>query len=879
MSNLRDSAPGVNPGAESKVRPPRPPSAHVDDLSASFIPDELKELPRWVCWRWVWRQDKNKGEGGWDKPPVNPQTGEPTDATDEAAWMPFDEARRLSRKLGDGIGFALGKDGPYTVVDLDHCLYDVPCHGGRVDQEVTDAAQAIIDRLTSYTETTPSQYGLRVWVRGRLPRDAAGKTRNRTAKHPGIEFYDEKRYLTVTGSAMSGYPRIEDRQAELAALHGEIFAAEPKRERKNPLLVTATNEDLADDDDLIRKARSARNGAKFSRLFDGDTSGYPSQSEAVFALCKLIGFWTGDDAARVERIFNRSELGQVGKWKDRPDYRARSIAKALENATFYDPQASRNGTGQGGKATKGGSSEGGFVGSVGDSPQESPVFAEDPRPLSVDLLRVPTLAAEMLPASFRGWIADIAARGCFPIEYPAAAALVALGSLVGRKLCIRPKRHDDWLVVGNLWGAVIGPPGLQKSPAIEEALRPLKRLAVAAFEAHGAALAAHQAMALVAKAKAEAAKDRLKQAARKKAADADLDALARDASANWGLDPPTIRRYIVNDATVEKLGELLRENPNGLLQFRDELTGFLRTLDRQGHENDRGFYLESWNGSDSYTYDRIGRGTVLIPNVCMSLFGGIQPGPLARYIKAGASGSDADGFIPRFQVLLYPDPPTTFRNVDRYPDTAAKGAAYDIFKRIDELDPRQQAGIPVDQARNLPFIGFCPAAQDLFDEWRTDLENRLRSGADNPLMLCHLSKYRSLMPALALHFHLIEWAAGGGGPLTAVTLPAAELSAAWCDLLEAHARRVYQSALDGDPTTAFQLADRLKPSLPNPFTCRQVAQKGWSGLDTVEDVRQAVGILEDRGWVKVVEVPPGVKGGRPSERVWVHPRVGGGRQP
>ena len=42
---------------------------------------------------------------------------------------------------------------------------------------------------------------------------------------------------------------------------------------------------------------------------------------------------------------------------------------------------------------------------------------------------------------------------------------------------------------------------------------------------------------------------------------------------------------MVNDSTVEKLGELLNENPNGLLVFRDELTGFLRQLDRDGHES------------------------------------------------------------------------------------------------------------------------------------------------------------------------------------------------------------------------------------------------------------------------------------------------------
>ena len=80
-------------------------------------------------------------------------------------------------------------------------------------------------------------------------------------------------------------------------------------------------------------------------------------------------------------------------------------------------------------------------------------------------------------------------------------------------------------------------------------------------------------------------------------------------------DPPTARRHFLNDVTNEKLGELMAQevNANGLIVFRDELVGFFKSLDRQGHEADRSFYLETWNGSGSFTFDRIGRGTIHIP--------------------------------------------------------------------------------------------------------------------------------------------------------------------------------------------------------------------------------------------------------------------------
>jgi Protein of unknown function (DUF3987) len=63
-----------------------------------------------------------------------------------------------------------------------------------------------------------------------------------------------------------------------------------------------------------------------------------------------------------------------------------------------------------------------------------------------------------------------------PPDYPAVAVMIAQAAVVGRRVGIRPKRQDDWLVVVNLWGSVIGPPRVLKTPAIQEALTALQRL-------------------------------------------------------------------------------------------------------------------------------------------------------------------------------------------------------------------------------------------------------------------------------------------------------------------------------------------------------------------------------------------------------------------
>ena len=107
---------------------------------------------------------------------------------------------------------------------------------------------------------------------------------------------------------------------------------------------------------------------------------------------------------------------------------------------------------------------------------------ESPTPLPSLLPDVPTLPEQLLPAPFKRWLCDIAERFQIPLEYVAIPAVIALAAIVGRRCGVRPMRRDDWLVVPNLWGMIVGRPGVLKSPAMEEALRPLKRLATRARE-------------------------------------------------------------------------------------------------------------------------------------------------------------------------------------------------------------------------------------------------------------------------------------------------------------------------------------------------------------------------------------------------------------
>ena len=93
------------------------------------------------------------------------------------------------------------------------------------------------------------------------------------------------------------------------------------------------------DDEIIRKAGRAKNGAKFRRLWEGDTKGYVSPSEADLALCGILAFYAQGDADRVADLFARSELGKRDKWRRGKTYRDRTIREAVKGLTeFYGPR-------------------------------------------------------------------------------------------------------------------------------------------------------------------------------------------------------------------------------------------------------------------------------------------------------------------------------------------------------------------------------------------------------------------------------------------------------------------------------------------------------------------------------------------------------------
>jgi len=294
------------------------------------IPVELKTRKQWVMYRLVKKPGKDKLE----KVPyqVNTVKVKAASTTSPRTWSTFEQAEKAYEKGGfDGIGFVFTKDDPYCGVDLDTC----------VNPDTNDMepwAKEWIDKFASYTERSPSGTGIHAIVKGKLPFEKGTKKGN-------YEIYDWGRFFTFTGNIInSECSHIEERQEVTEEFYN--FIADKQVNKTEIPLPEGQKLSSNEIGEIFKKARSAKNGEKFSTLLSGawEELDYSSQSEADQALCKQLAYWTNNNPVGIDQLFRKSGLYR-DKW-EREDYRNTTLQNAIsfrqQQAKDYPQGASGN---------------------------------------------------------------------------------------------------------------------------------------------------------------------------------------------------------------------------------------------------------------------------------------------------------------------------------------------------------------------------------------------------------------------------------------------------------------------------------------------------------------------------------------------------------
>ncbi len=472
----------------------------------------------------------------------------------------------------------------------------------------------------------------------------------------------------------------------------------------------------------------------------------------------------------------------------------------------------------------------------------------EPQKLPGELRPVLELNPDWLPEALREGCIDIAERLSCPLDYVAIPAIVGAGTALGNTIGILPKEFDDsWVVHAGFWGGIVGSPGSMKTPALIASLKPLHHLEEIAAN--------------------EYKLDYVQYKSDKAAFDKSMADFKSGKSTAFPVEPtkPVKTRYIVNDVTYQALGEILAENPRGILALADELSGLLQSLDTPGQEAARGFYLSGWGGQGTYTFDRITRDSITLTRYQLAVFGGFQPDRIKAYVRQSQSGSSKnDGLLQRFQLLVWPDLSGEFSLIDR---PANKQALTRMFQAITSLQQLNANRITdaVKNSSGVQLLHFDKDAQELFNKWYQENEGMLRAGSLSPSEHSHFAKYRSLVPGLALLFHLLN------GHQDLVSKDSLETALQFAKYLKSHAKRTYCSVngLDSAPTKA--LAKKLlEGKLVDDFTQRSLLHKGWTNLSNKDTVALAVNALVEHGWLSE---HPSEKAGRKTTIYKINPRI------
>ncbi len=274
----------------------------------------LKKLVIWL----VWKYEEKKGKK--TKVPYSAKTlfNTGTSQKHSIQWTGFDEAIRVAKGQGfDGIGFVI-PDG-YGVIDIDHAD-DV-------------FIKEVHDLVNSYMEKSPSGEGVHIIFsidKNQIPQeegklDSKYYVNNRTL---GVEIYIgglTSRYMTFTGNALTD-ERINDCTESVISFLEKYMNRKSVTKEKSSVDSSSSSRDT--DEQTLKRARKAKNGLKFCKLYDqGDWDDYPSESEADQALCNILAFWAKGDGIKIDRLFRLGALYRE-KW-EQEDYRKKTIENAI----------------------------------------------------------------------------------------------------------------------------------------------------------------------------------------------------------------------------------------------------------------------------------------------------------------------------------------------------------------------------------------------------------------------------------------------------------------------------------------------------------------------------------------------------------------------
>jgi hypothetical protein len=789
------------------------------------VPQELKDKPQWVVWRFEERDGKPTK--------VLYSNGRRAKTNKPSTWMAFDlavEQYRQGSAKYDGVGFVFTR--PLFGIDLDSCIF--------ADGSLTAWSQEVLRYCPSYCEVSPSGAGLKIIGIGELPmpltkadgeelcgRNYRSKTLKaaREDKTAEILIYRRK-FFTITGQVFGEYRSLTECPG-VVDLFNELFAKKqtPKTDSKpqSELTshVTAAVQAMLkipippnENDGSSRLLKYARQAKRF--LTD--------ESDALRAIQNVLQLhptpknWT-DDAIRQRYHQADVTAGEGMREKVIDDFE--ELGKNMDKRQAASKFADKTSQNQGKKGVSSQNSK---------DKTSGPVIPE--------LFEYQPFPVDELPGPLAEFVKQVAlAVPCDP-SFAAMPLLAGLAACIGNSLNLRIKR--GWNVPPILWLAVVALSGSVKSAPARQALR-----------------AIHSRQARLVK---QFDQDFAEWERQNEVYQKELAAFrkSRDLSEEPPEAPiePVCPRIVVNDTTVEALGKRLKDNPRGLLAAYDELAGWLAGFNRYSKgTGDEARWLEFYNAQTSIIDRASANRPMIIDRASVSLCGTIQPGILRKHLTAEYKSS---GLAAR---LLFTMPPRMRKSWSEHEiDESTENAVAEIFDKLLAIEMQQDE----DGELRPALVSMHHLAKQLFVSYFNRHNKEQQELAED--LYAAYAKLEEVAARLALIIHAVRYCIGEVKELYILDCDSMFAGIQLCEWFKSEARRVYSVLAENELAHENRQLLQWITSQEKAVTPRDVFRGNRHRFKTVDEAEQLLQSFVQAELGEWQTSEPTEVGGRPTRR-------------
>ena len=292
-----------------------------------FVPDEMKARKNWVAVK-TWKSaEKDK----LSKRPIDCNTGNYAESDNPETWTTFDKALEYVREHGGTtIAYALDGNDKVSCVDIDRCFDE--------NGELSETAKEALKRSgATYAEKSVSGNGLHIFGK------TDGMDLRTFSKGGDLEFYQKEQFIAMTGDGAKTKDLVN---FDTCGMKPYLESKCEKRIEWKGVCKGENGLSSMSDKDVVEKAREAKNGDKFKRLYAGEDL-QNNHSNSDMSLMNILAYWCNGDKEQMLRIFATSGLFRPNKSADYYEHTAIKALREIPVKSTYTPTIPKNNGGNG----------------------------------------------------------------------------------------------------------------------------------------------------------------------------------------------------------------------------------------------------------------------------------------------------------------------------------------------------------------------------------------------------------------------------------------------------------------------------------------------------------------------------------------------------